>query len=222
MSTKTTTLVLFSLLLGAGCNITTTGDHGVVDFMPDDCGLAFCSLGMDLAAGSSVEVTLDAAPHAHGLALVSDDPSVAIIFPLPFERFQVTGLRQGFARLVVIDHGVEIDTTTISVEQPARLGLIVDDGPAYTRAPEGPDEEIWVVTTGDTLAFRVRPFDAWGGELMGKMNLETEIDAALYHRLSPTANLPEGELEFAPMAHGDYWLSVYSAGVPLDVFFEAR
>ena len=220
MGSLASVLALFT----AACNVTTTGDRGIVSFTPDDCGLPFCSLDDTLAAGGSTAVDLSGDRDPRFLTLVSDDPAVAVTFPLPYDRWQIMGVGPGRVTLAVLTPGGrELDTTAINVALPASYGLVVQEGPAFTRAPEHPDEQIWQIPSGQTVAFRVRPYDWAGFELMGKLNLETEIDAALFSRLSPTSDLASGELAFDPMAPGDYWMSVYDeAGLGLDVFFEAR
>jgi hypothetical protein len=215
---------LLALVAAAACNVTTTGDRGVVTFTPDDCGMAFCSLDQELAAGASIELELGSTrdESLRGLALVSEDPRVAVVFPMPLGRWHVVGTGSGVVHLRVVDRaGIYVDGTDLLVERPRRLALRRLLGSAFTRHV-APGEEIWVAPAARELAFRVRPFDAFGGELMGKLSLETEIESDLFDALDPASRLPEGELSFRPMAPGDYWLTVSLPTVALDVSFEVR
>jgi hypothetical protein len=215
---------LLAVLAAAACNLTTTGDRGVVTFTPDQCGQGFCSLGMDLAAGASIELTLGSVGGAslRGLALVSADPRVAVVFPLAFDRWHVVGVGAGRAYLRVVDRdGLHVDGTHLFVVMPSRLALERVHGSAFARLVV-PGEEIWVAPAAADLVFRVRPIDDFGGGLMGKLDLSTEIDSLLYDALAPSSRLTEGELVFRPMAPGDYWMTVTSPNDFLDVSFEIR
>jgi hypothetical protein len=226
--------LLLSLLLvasaSAACNVVTTGDHGRLTFTPDDCGQAFCSLDFELAAGASVDVDLAAASRGvpiSGLTLVADDARVAVVVPIPLGvgwRWRVIGVDGGRARLVAVDaRGLEVDRTTIEVRRASRLALELERGPAASYPTSEPDLEMWAVAAASPVAFRVRPLDWAGGELMGKLALASEMDTALYHSLDPSARLPEGELAVGPLAPGDYGVTFFDPqGLFLDVLLEVR
>jgi hypothetical protein len=225
-------MVLASVLLASACNSVTTGDDGYITFTPDDCGQAWCSLDDELAVGASLEVTLGVVDGfdsevAH-LTLVSDDPSVALTFPLPdlgVSRWTVVAVGPGITRLVALDHGRYVDGTAIVTRSAFRLGLEVDDGPAFSSDVFGGRfaEETWHFPAGEHVAFRVRPYDAAGRELAGKLNLETELDTPLFDALSSSADVPAGRIALRPMFAGDFGLSAYGPqGLVLDVLFEVR
>jgi len=204
-------------LLGGACNVTARGDRGIVGFTPDECGMLICSLGNDLAAGASIEVSLS----APGLTLRSDDESVAIVNPAPFDRFEVIAVGSGSTSLVAYDHGNRLDRTKLSVAQPARYGVIIGSDGVLDRGRSDDAHETWVVPAQKRISFDVRPFDSFGGELMGKLNLETAIDQDLYDSLGSPASLPEGLISLS-MTPGEHGMSVSAHGVSLDILFDAR
>jgi hypothetical protein len=221
-----------SLLFTAACNNVTTGDDGTITFTPDDCGQAWCSLDDRLAVGTSVEVTLGAVDGydsdvAH-LTLVSDDPTVAVTFPLPAvgaSRWQVLATGRGVTRLVALEGNRYVDGTALFTESAYHLGLEVEYGPAFaSEVISGPvSEEVWHFPAGEHVTFRVRPFDRHGHELAGKLNLGTELDNPLFDALSSASDVPAGKLALLPMFAGDFGLSAYGPeGLVLDVFFEVR
>ena len=225
-------LALASLSFVAACNAVTTGDDGYITFAPDDCGQAWCSLDDTTAVGTSIEVTLGVVDGfdsevAH-LALVSDDPTVAVTFPIPtlgVSRWQVLATGPGVTRLVALDGSVYVDGTFIATESAWRLGLEVDDGPAFASDVFGGHvaEETWHFPAGEHVTFSVRPFDLAGRELTGKLNLGTELDTPLFDALSSSADVPAGRLALRPMFVGDFGLSAYGPeGLVLDVLFEVR
>ena len=224
--------LLASLSFVAACNSVTTGDDGYITFTPDDCGQAWCSLDDTIAVGTSVEVTLgvvDGFDHevAH-LTLVSDDPAVAVTFPLPaagVSRWQVLATGPGVTRLVALEGNHYVDGTLITTESAWRLGLEVDEGPAFVSDAFGgrTAEETWHFPAGEEVSFRVRPFDLAGRELQGKLNLTTELDAPIFDARTGSADVPAGRLALRPMFAGDFGLSAYGPeGLVLDVAFEVR
>jgi hypothetical protein len=229
---KSLRFLLASFSFAAACNSVTTGDDGTITFTPDDCGQAWCSLDDTLAVGTSVEVTLGVVDGfdsdvAH-LTLVSDDPTVAVTFPLPaagVSRWTVLTTGPGVTRLVALEGNHYVDGTLIRAERAFRLGLEVDDGPAFAGdISVGPvTEETWRFPAGEHVGFRVRPLDAHGFELTGKLNLTTELDQPLFDALSGSADVPAGKIALRPMFAGDFALSAYGPeGLVLDVFFEVR
>jgi hypothetical protein len=58
---------------------------------------------------------------------------------------------------------------------------------------------------------------------MGKLELDADMDAALFAALEPSANITGGELTVRPMLPGDYGASFYGPrGLILDVVLEVR
>ena len=208
--------------LAAACNVTTTGDRGVVDFTPEDCGEGICTLDSELASSTSMVVAVDAPYEAGPVTVITDDARVAIVFPLTHDRWEVRGINPGFTRLVVLTRYEELDSTPLRVAQTYRYGLETATPNAFQSAPEHAGEEIWQLRADVATTFTVRPYDRHGFELMGVPNLTTEIDAELFDAVSPSSNLPAGELLLNAMLPGDYFMTVSADGVYLDVVFEAR
>jgi hypothetical protein len=222
--------ILSLVLLGSACNVTTTGDRGQLGFTPDDCGQTFCSLDLTLAAGTSMVVDIaevDGSDASYA-SLIADDSRVAVVFPVPLYagdwRWQVRAIDEGRTILVALDpDGYEIDRTTLDVERPTRLGLDLSRGPAVEHAGMPVGLEVWTVTAGRDVAFRVRPLDWAGGTMMGKVDLDADVDAALFAAMDPRARIGEGDLTLYPMAPGDYGASFYGPfGMFLDVVLEVR
>jgi hypothetical protein len=221
---------LLPLVLAAACNVTTTGDRGEVTFTPDDCGQSFCSLDFDLAAGASMDVEIDAlSPDLDParLNLYAANGGVAVVVPIVSSgasRWRVIGVDAGRTSLIVVDHrGVHIDVTDLEVRRPSRLGLSLQHGPAVEHGGTPFGFEVWTVGAASWVDFHVRPLDFAGGEMMGKLDLDVDLDADLFAALDPAARLGLGELAIRPMAPGDYTASFYDAhGLVLDVVLEVR
>jgi hypothetical protein len=162
------------------------------------------------------------------LTLVSDDPTVAVTFPLPDvgrSRWQVLAVGPGVTRLVALEGSHYVDGTFITVDSAYRLGLEMEDGPAFASDVYGGrfTEETWHFPAGEHVAFNVRPFDAAGRELSGRLNLTTELDTPLFDALTSSSDVPAGRLALRPMFVGDFGLSAYGPqGLVLDVVFEVR
>ena len=217
------------LLFTAACNLTTQGEYGAVAFDPEDCGQAFCSLDFVLAAGTSVDIEIDGLDgiDTSRMSLVADDPGVAVVVPIygfgPV-RWRVIGVDEGRTDLVVVDRaGYEVDYTSIGVRRPSSLGLSLQFGPAVAHLGQPEGLEVWTVGAASYVDFHVRPLDWAGGELMGKLELDADMDAALFAALEPSANITGGELTVRPMLPGDYGASFYGPrGLILDVVLEVR
>jgi hypothetical protein len=115
---------------------------------------------------------------------------VVPIYGLGPVRWRVLGVDEGRTDLVVVDHeGYEVDYTSIEVRRPSRLSLSLQAGPAVEHLGQPLALEVWTVGAASYVDFHVRPLDWAGGEMMGKVNLEADIDAALFAALEPSADI---------------------------------
>jgi hypothetical protein len=200
-------LALASTAALAGCdwNSVTTGDHGVVEFVPDHCGHdRGCDLDDALIVGGELEVNMSAADDrasVGGLRMISDNPAVLWVgegeWSTSYDSdWRVIGVGEGWAELVVIDQfGHEVDHTDVHVQFADRLGLESRGTNALRLAPRPGYAEVWSVMAGAPVSLEVAPRRT-GDRLMGSFEYDVVIDPTLYAALDPSAKLTRGELRF--------------------------
>src|SRR5688500_15266002 len=125
-------LAVSSFALLAACNEVETGEYGLIDFVPDDCGQAFCDFDDRLAVDATTDVRLSGTDEhdADGLFIRTSSPWVAEVIAedpdTAFPRVTLVGNAPGEVDLLAIDSwGYVVDYITIEVAAPDAIGVDV-------------------------------------------------------------------------------------------------
>ena len=127
-------LSLLSLLsvTAAACNEVESGEMGLVDFVPDDCGQSGCDLDDGLAVGATTDVYLESASGGtvDDLHIESSAPWIAEV--LEYEdgispRAVIGANNAGYVDLLAVDrYGYVVDFVTIHVVAADDIEIAVD------------------------------------------------------------------------------------------------
>lgn len=229
--TSLASLSLLALTTAAceGWNHVETGERGLLEFTPSDCGRENCDLDVPLAIGGATEVRVEAVDdHELGdLTLISSDPYVVDVFLVEdgfySQDWLIVGYDVGRADIVAIDaYGFEVDYIIVDVRAATSIYLEREAGAADGPTADEAFDEIWTIAAGTRVEFQARPFRAYEGELMGRLEYFVEIDDALARALDPRADLVAGELAFvAPL--GDHSITFFAPdGTRLDILFRVQ
>lgn len=179
-------LALATLPLTAACNEVETGENGVVEFIPDECGATFCDLDDGLAVDATTEVYLDGVGdnYVDDLTVESSAPWIAQVIAIDgglTPRVTIAGNAEGEADLLAIDrNGYVVDFITIEVKFPDALSVDVEganvNGPNYTADPD--IDDLYFVAAGTSLDIDVTAL-ADGSPLMGQLSYGVQLDSDL-------------------------------------------
>ena len=223
---------LFALTAAAGCNETSGGAEGVVEYTPDRCDIvgSGCSFDNSIAVGGDLIVHIMGADGVStaGFDLVSDDTTVLDVVPIADiggrPTWELIGNGAGVARLIAVDaDDVEVDFLEVPVQEIDNLALQNSIGDAVGGPVQGdPDyDEIWSLNAGEETWFYVEPL-AGQGLLMGVVQYTITIDGDLEASLVEGSDIPGGFYKINASA-GDYTLSIVADnGTFLDVLFEVQ
>jgi len=111
-----------TVFVGLGCNISKTGDEGVVEFTPSNCGIYSlgCSFSDDMVAGGTVDLKLSDASITE---VTSDAPDIVAVSAAAEGGFVLTGVAEGLARISAQKDGSELDSISVRVITAERLTM---------------------------------------------------------------------------------------------------
>jgi hypothetical protein len=115
----------------AACNEVESGEMGLVDFVPDDCGQSGCDLDDGLAVGATTDVYLEPAGGGtvDDLHIESSAPWIAEVLdyePGSSPRAVIGANAEGYVDLLAVDrYGYVIDFVTIHVVAADEIELDV-------------------------------------------------------------------------------------------------
>lgn len=210
-----------------GCNASSEGDQGNVNFTPDNCGRTFCDFDDSIAVGGYVLMNImgNEGISTAGATIVSDDPTVLEIVPVADvggqPTWELTGINPGVARLEVYDATEALlDTLEVPVQDVGSLGLINGLGDAVGPEADPQYDEVWTVNADQAVSLRVTPFVGNRSPLMGVFSYVATIDQVMSDGLIDT-DLSGGRLYFSVPA-GDYVVSwIDDQNRTLDVLIRA-
>lgn len=196
-------------LLASGCG----GDDGsaVVEFSPISCGRIGCDFEQRIGVGGVIglQIRLEGGASVVGLDVRSQQPQILTVTQVADVAGQPTweleAISPGAAVLEAFDPPdddgeVEASLGTFEIEVAAvdAIGLVNFIGEASGPTAEEGVDELWTVTAGAPVSFRVTPFI--GGEAtMGRYIYDVELDPAIFNGLIDSV-VDEGRLHFIPEA----------------------
>jgi len=204
-------------LLGA-CNEVETGNYGLVEFVPDECGQAFCDLDDRLAVDGTTDVYINGTDgHAvDDLYIRTSSPWIAEVVDEDTStlspRVTLIGNSPGTVDLLAIDGwGTVVDYVTIEVAAPDAIEVDV-----LGSAVDGPHaavdtDDLYFVTAGTELDIDARAlYD--GAHLLGNMQYTVVIDADIALNVREGDALSDGTFRFtAPSGEHDLVFATPSA-----------
>ena len=178
-------LLSLSLLSLAACNEVESGQMGLVDFAPDNCGASYCDLDDGLAVGATTEVYLDGVDGSSvsDLHIESSAPWIAEVLeeqPGLSPRAVIAGNGSGTVDLLAVDDfGYVVDYVTIRVV--AADSLAVDVSAVNGVAPDGPylsdrADDLYFARAGQDLSIDATAL-ADGSPVMGRQSFSVVTDA---------------------------------------------
>jgi hypothetical protein len=220
-------LAVSSFALLAACNEVETGEYGVVEFVPDDCGQAFCDLDDRLAVDATTDVYLNAADggSADGLFIRTSSPWIAEVVAEDTDglspRVTLAGNAPGEVDLLAIDSwGYIVDYVTIEVAAPDAIGVDVFgsavDGPHYAAGYD----DLYFVDAGAEIEIDAHAY-ADAGPLMGNMAYTVIIDADLALNVRPGDDLSDGKFRVTVPA-GEHDLTIATPSVTRVMRFSVK
>lgn len=197
-------LPLVCLLFGAGCDKSTDGALGRVQFTPEHCGIPFgigCSFDRHLTSGATVEIYVEGKDgfSSAGLDLESRTPTNLSLEVIPDldgrPAWRLLGEAPGRAEIAVVDRdGLEVDFLRFDVRAP-RYRVFQSDGGTATRDSStamGFDASWRVATNVDIV---VRPYDDSGDQMMGILELQAELSSG-WSEVDLRGEIERGEIEY--------------------------
>ncbi len=224
-SNRLLSLSLLALPLVA-CSEAEHGQNNVVDFIPEQCGQAYCTLDDSLAVDGTIEVSLDRASD-HGpvtdLRIESADPSVAAVVAIDdgvYPKVTLAGMAPGSTELLAIDgSGAVVDWLPIRVEAADRLTVDVlgsVDGP---HAAVGYDD-LYFASANTRIDVDVSAF-AFGDSLTGAMQYQVVIDPVMYAAIDRGDDLASGHFH-ATLPPGEHTIAIGSGQAYRTVHFSVK
>jgi len=204
-------------LLGA-CNEVETGEYGLVEFVPDDCGQAFCDLDDRLAVDATTDIYIEGTDDrpVDDLIIRTSSPWIAEVIDEDNDglspRITLIGNAPGALDLMAIDPwGYVVDYVTIQVAAPDAVEVDVIgvdvDGPHLA----ADTDDLYFVRAGTEIDVDARVlFD--GNLLTGKMAYSVVIDADLAVNVRAGDDLSDGHFRLtAPTGEHDLLIATASA-----------
>jgi len=202
----------------AACNEVETGHYGLVEFVPDDCGAAFCDLDDRLAVDATTDIYIDGVDDhpVDDLFIRTSAPWIAEVIDERDDglspRVTIVGNQAGLVDLLAVDRwGYVIDYTTFEVAAPDQLSVDV-----FGAAVDGPHrsdvaDELYFVGPDTEIEIDVHAL-AGGDELMGRKSYSIVIDADLVLGLEDGDDLADGRFRLrAPVGEHDLYVATGSA-----------
>jgi hypothetical protein len=181
-------LLSLPLLFTVACNEVETGEMGLVEFVPDDCGQGSCDLDDGLAVGATTDIYLNAARggDVDDLHIETSDPWIAEVIADEggvSPRSVIGGNEEGLVDILAVDAwGNAIDWVTIEVLAADELEVDVqslDSAPLDGPHPADGVDDLYFAQTGALVEIDTRAL-AFGSPLMGRIQYQvvTDIDMA--------------------------------------------
>jgi hypothetical protein len=197
-------LATASILTAAACSEVEEGRYGIVDFVPQDCGNAYCTFDDDLAIGATTDVWLSGndGQYVDDLEIVSSNPFVVDVVGRDGgapARFTIEGTGTGRADLIAIDrYGDEVDYISIDVAPVRNVDFWVTGGDV-----RGPDDIVvggvivprYAVAAGTRVEIVAHP-----DGMLGEMSYDVVLPSAIRDRLDGDSNLGRGKVVVSPPA----------------------
>jgi hypothetical protein len=208
-------------LLLAACNEVETGRYGLVEFVPDDCGAAFCDLDDRLAVDATIDITINGADgqYVDDLFIRTSAPWIAEVVDERDDglspRVTLAGNAPGPVDLLAVDRwGYVVDYVSFEVAAPDTLlidvwGSAPDsiDGPH----PSADTDDLYFVDADTEIEIDVSAMFE-GTELTGKKAYSVVIDADLVFGLEAGEDLADGNFRLrAPAGEHDLYVATSSA-----------
>jgi hypothetical protein len=211
-------LAALALALVAGCDLSTQGVAGNIEFTPIDCGrYVGCRFADSLGQGGATSVYIAGVGgfDATGVTLRSSDPEVLTVAFLGDVAGRPTwdlhGAGAGTARLIAAKDNVAVDS--IEVQVKAVTGLVVKkvlgDATGPLHDVDGHDEH-WIVTAGARVVLHVTPV-VDDSPVMGRYEyMSAFADANFELFINDLSLLRKGQLDFTAPA-GQYGLTFFNS-----------
>jgi hypothetical protein len=216
-STRLLSFLAATSLLAA-CNEVETGRYGLVEFVPDDCGAAFCDLDDRLAVDATTDIYINGADDqdVDDLYIRTSAPSIAEVIDERDDglspRVTLVGNAPGRVDLLAVDrYGYVVDYTSFEVAAPDELRVDV-----WGSAVDGPHlstdaDDLYFVTAGTEIEIDTGAL-AGGSELMGRKSFSLVIDADLLFGLAEGDSLDDGNFRLrVPAGEHDLYIATGSA-----------
>jgi hypothetical protein len=205
-------------LLLAACNEVETGRYGLVEFVPDDCGMAFCDLDDRLAVDATTDVYINGAggQSVDDLFIRTSAPWIAEVIDERDDglspRVTIAGNAPGPVDLLAVDRwGYVVDY--VSFEVAATDQLLVD---VWGSSVDGPHlatdaDDLYFIGANTEIEIDVSAM-LDGSELMGKKSYSVVIDADLVLGLESGDDLADGHFRVrVPAGEHDLYVATGSA-----------
>lgn len=211
-------LPISALLLSAACNEVETGRYGLVEFVPDDCGAAFCDLDDRLAVDATTDIYINGVDgqYVDDLFIRTSAPWIAEVIDERDDglapRVTLAGNAPGPVDLLAVDQwGYIVDYTSFEVAAPDELTVDI-----WGSAVDGPHaaadvDDLYFIGADTEIEIDVSALFA-GSELMGRKSYSVVIDADLVFGLEPGDDLADGNFRLrAPAGEHDLYVATSSA-----------
>ncbi|MCG8425120.1 MAG: hypothetical protein MJE77_45145 [Proteobacteria bacterium] len=204
-----------AIAFAGGCNISTEGALGTVDFTPNNCGrVDGCDFASGLGLGGTTQVQISGINGASTAAidLASGDPEIIAVTPIADvggrPTWELYGMGEGRGRLMAVDRdNVEVDFIDVDVFRPARLTMKPFLGNAVGPVDDPVYDERWTVNAGERVVMLVTPVASDDEPLIGRHQYVPFIEVEEFDSyINDTDQLPEGTLDFTASA-GEYTLA---------------
>jgi hypothetical protein len=205
-------------LLLAACNEVETGRYGLVEFVPDDCGAAWCDLDDRLAVDATTDVYIDGADgqSVDDLFIRTSAPWIAEVIDERDDglspRVTIVGNAAGPVDLLAVDRwGYVVDYVSFEVAAPDEVAVDV-----WGSAVDGPHlaadaDDLYFIDAGTEIEIDARAL-AGGSELMGRKSYTIVIDADLVLGLEAGDDLGDGNFRVrVPAGEHDLYVATGSA-----------
>ncbi len=198
-------IAIFATGLATGCNVSTTGAEGNIQFTPDDCGrVGGCDFNDSIGVGGVVNVRIQGLDgfSTAGVTLDSDDPGVFTVTAIPDQGgpiWEIYGAGSGVARLTAWDStDTQVDYIDIGVQELTGLTMENIVGSAVGTPSEDPGyDEVWTVNADERVVLHVTPLIGDGVPTMGRYLYTPFIeDQAFDDYINDYELLDLGQLDF--------------------------